>query len=139
MNVTIREANESDLPRLSKWIAEDSCPQHHGVDPRWWITNSFSEEKPMGTRSLAVETPGGVVFYLKLENVMRCYIQFPPDVERDKEVTALALKRAFLEISAGAKHLGYHEMIFDSQSQGLVNLFTKFGFKEAQDNFLVRL
>lgn len=139
MNISIRPTKESDLPRLSKWIAEDTCPQHRGVDPKWWTNETFGETKPMGTKCFAVELPGGVVYYLKLENVMRCYIQFPPDSERDPEMTKLALKYAFAHISAGARQLGYHEMIFESQSRGLVNLFTTFGFKEAKDNFLVRL
>jgi len=139
VKVNLRGVNESDIPRLSAWIAKDSCPQHHDVKPEWWAADSQTLAKPMGSKSIAVETVGGVVFYLKLENVMRCYIQFPPDVGNDKEITKLALKQAFYEISAGAKSLGYHEMIFDSQSKGLINLFGKFGFQEAKDQYSVRL
>jgi hypothetical protein len=79
------------------------------------------------------------VFYLKLENVMRAYIQFPPSEERDVVTTQLALKSAFMTIASGAKHIGYNEMIFESESRGLIDLFGKFGFKEVTNNFLVRL
>jgi hypothetical protein len=133
MIIRFREPNELDLPLISRWIDQDLCPQHNDVKPEWWMDNTE------GTKCFVVENENGVVFYLKLETMTRCYIQFPPDAERDKAATAIALKKAFLEISGGLKNIGHREMIFDSKSEGLINLFAKFGFKETKDNFLVRL
>jgi hypothetical protein len=139
MNVIIRRADETDEPRLSEWIAKDAHPQHRGVPASWWTTGTQTDDVPMGTQCFAVENAAGPIFYLKIENVMRCYIQFPPDVERDKEITSLALASAFKRFAAGAKQMGYTEIIFDSQSRGLVNLFTRLGFSEVRDNFSVRI
>lgn len=134
MNITFRDPSEVDRDQLSRWITQDCCPQHNDVAPEFWMP-----EAKEGTKCMAVEEDGKVLFYLKLENVMRCYIQFPPDAERDKFATSLALKKAFFTVAAGAKNLGYREIIFESKSDGLVNLFTKLHFTEAQNNFLVRL
>lgn len=139
MNVHFRKTDKSDMPRLSKWIAEDSCPQHQGVEPTWWMTDEEREKKALAPRCFAVENAAGPIFYIKLEHVMRCYIQFAPDMERDKEVTKLALAEAFKQVAAGGRALGYDEMIFESKSESLVNFFTAFHFKEVKDNFLVRL
>lgn len=141
MNIALRKTDKSDLPRLSEWIAKDSCPQHRGVEPTWWMTTEEEEKKSLASRCFVVEDfiTTKPLFYLKIEHVMRCFIQFPPDDERDPEVTKAALEKAFKMISSGGRTLGYTEMIFDSKSRGLINLFTSFGFTEAKDNFLVRL
>jgi hypothetical protein len=128
MQTTIRKAEEKDKARLSEWIAADKCPQHRGVNPEWWMDEGF-----------AVENASGPVFYLKFENVMRCYIQFAPDVDRDQEVTKLALKNAFYQVAVGAKQHGYKEIIYDSESPSLIGFMKQFGFKEATNNFLVRI
>jgi hypothetical protein len=137
MKIEYRDTNEVDLPQIQKWISEDSCPQHRGVDPEFWLPET--DERIVRSRCLAVTKEGKVVFYLKLENVMRCYIQFPPDAERDAETTKAGLRSAFLTIAGGAKRLGYNEMIFESESKGLINLFGEFGFEEVENNFLKRL
>lgn len=141
MQIEFREPDAVDRDQIAKWIAKDSCPQHHGVDPDFWLPEVDAEgNRTEGTKCLAVtDGKGQVMFYLKLENVMRCYIQFPPEEERSRE-TAAYLKGAFLTIAPGAKAHGYREIIFDSKSEGLINLFQKkFGFRAAEDNFLVRL
>jgi hypothetical protein len=139
MQIEFREPNEVDRDQIAKWIEKDSCPQHRGVLPDWWLPEKDEEGNPKeGAKCLAVMNgEGDVLFYLKLENVMRCYIQFPP--EPDRVETSVALKGAFLTIASGAKAHGYREMIFDSQSEGLIKLFSKFGFRPAENNFLVRL
>lgn len=139
MTLSLRHTSEADLPLLSNWIAKDSCPQHNGVDPKWWLPEIREDEHAIRSTCIAVTDATGVLFYIKLENVMRCYIQFPPDGERDPQRTKDGLKFAFLNVAAGAKKLGYNEMIFESKSEGLVNVFTKFGFKEVKDNFLTRI
>ncbi len=137
MRFEYRDTSELDLPEIQRWISADSCPKHSGVDPAFWLPET--NERTVRSKCIAVTNEGKVVFYLKLENVMRCLIQFPPDTERDVVTTQLALKSAFLTISGGAKHIGYNEMIFESESKGLVGLFGKLGFEEAKNNFLTRL
>lgn len=140
MNIDFREPNEADLPQISRWIAEDSCPQHHGVDPKFWLPEVDKDgNRVVGTESIAVTEDGKPVFYLRLENVMRCYIQFPPDAERDPLTTKIALKKAFLTVAAGAKANSYREIIFETKSEGLAGFFSKFNFAPVENNFLVRL
>jgi|SRR5580692_4085615 hypothetical protein len=131
------DTTEVHLPEIQRWIAQDSCEKHRGVSGDFWLPEI--DERLAKSRCLAVTHEGKVVFYLKLENVMRAYIQFPPESERDPELTKLALRTAFGDIAGGAKHIGYNEMIFESESQGLVGLFGKLGFKPADNNFRVRL
>jgi hypothetical protein len=140
MNIDFREPNEADLPQLSRWIREDSCPQHNDVAPEFWLPEvDKNGNRTVGTKCITVTADGEPVFYLKLENVMRCYIQFPPDADRDKLTTAIALKKAFLTVAAGAKANGYREMIFETKSDGLANFFSKFKFEPVEENYKVRL
>jgi hypothetical protein len=142
MQLEFREPNEVDRDQIAKWIEQDSCPQHHGVSPDFWLPEVDEQgNRTEGSKALAITNgQGKVLFYLRLENVMRCYIQFPPDAERDPVETSVGLKGAFMMVAAGAKSNGYREVIFDSKSPGLINLFSKkFGFVPAEDNFLVRL
>lgn len=137
MKIEFRDTNEVDLPLLSRWIKEDSCPQHNDVDPTFWLPET--DDTTVKSKCLTVMCDGEPVFYIKLENVMRAYIQFAPDAERDKLATSLGLKKAFMTVAAGAKSIGYREMIFESKSQSLIDLFKRFGFNEVTNNFLVRL
>lgn len=140
MNIQFRDTAESDIPQLTDWIARDACPQHK-VPVDFWVP-AFDEggtPKDKYTKYLTIYDEKGVIYYLKLENVMRAYIQFPPDGDRDKTRTSVALKHAFYNVAAGARKMGYKEIIFDSKAEGLINIFTKFGFKPAEDNFLVRI
>ena len=141
MKIEFRDTNSSDIPKLTDWIARDACPQHHEVTADFWVPslNEDGSPKDKYTKYLTVYDEEGVIYYLKLENVMRAYIQFPPDGERNPSRTSLALKHAFYNVAAGARKMGYKEIIFDSKSEGLINIFTKFGFKPAEDNFLVRI
>jgi hypothetical protein len=130
--IKFRDTNESDIPQLIEWSSKDSCPFHRDVDPKFWLPEEHA-------KCFAIEDEKGVVYYLRLENVMRCHIQFPPDDVRDKGRTALALKQAFVVVAAGAKKLGYKEFIFTSVSEGLIRLFKKFGFQKSENEFSARL
>lgn len=125
-----REPTEADLPRLEKDIAND--PYHQGLDPKYWLT-----QIPGGTKSIAVEDKDGVVFFLRLENVMRAYIQFSKDV--DPARTGEAVKECLAFVSAFGKKKGYTEIIFDSVSRVLIRFFKRLGFQEVKDNFQVKL
>ena len=137
MKIEFRDTNEVDLPLLSKWITMDSCPQHNGVDPSFWLPET--DDADVKSKCITVMCDGAPVFFIKLENVMRAYIQFAPEAERDKLATSLGLKKAFLTVAGGAKKIGYREMIFESRSSSLVDFFKRFSFKEVVNNFLVRL
>ena len=140
MKIEFRDTDSSDISQLTDWIARDACPQHN-VPADFWVPekNEDGTSKDKYTKYLTVYDEEGVIYYLKLENVMRAYIQFPPDGDRDKTRTSVALKHAFYNVAAGARKRGYKEMIFDSKSEGLISLFTKLGFKPSEDDFLVRL
>lgn len=137
MKFEYRDTNEVDLPEIQRWISLDSNEAHRGVDAEFWLPEEG--ERTVRSKCLAVMHEGKVVFYLKLENVMRALIQFPPDSERDPVLTSLALQTAFGDVSAGAKHIGFNEILFESESKGLIGLFGKLGFQEAKNQFLVRL
>ena len=54
----------------------------------FWLSEADSDgNRTVGTKSIAVTEGGHPVFFLRLENVVRCYIQFPPDAERDPLTT----------------------------------------------------
>jgi tRNA splicing endonuclease len=76
-----------------------------------------------GVKCLAVEDEKGVVFHLRVENVMRVYAQFPPEQEIDHDRLHKALHESFLFVASGAKRMGYREMIFDSVSQNIDRVF----------------
>jgi len=141
MNIQFRDTTKSDIPQLTEWIAQDACPQHNNVPADYWVPALDEDGSPKDkyVKYLTIYDEDGVIFYLRLENVMRAFIQFPPDSIRDKTRTSVGLKHAFYNVAAGAKKMGYKEIIFDSKADGLINIFTKFGFKPAEDNFLVRL
>lgn len=139
MSLNHREVTEQDKEQLEKWVAAD--PAHCGLlTADFWIpTRDADGNKTPGTKCFSVEDENGVAFYLRLDNVMRVYVQFPPDSERDSERIKKALEESFSTIAGNAHKLGYKEMIFNSVSKSLIRFFKKFGFKELQDTFQVEL
>lgn len=137
MNLNHRESNEQDREQLTKWI--DADPAHKDLFATDFWLPSEDPEKKKGTKCLAVEDENGVAFYIRLDNVMRAYVQFPPGEERDTERIKDALKNSFLFVASGAKRLGYKEMIFDSVSKPLIRFFKRMGFSELIDTFKVNL
>lgn len=137
MSLNHRESTEQDRETIKKWLAAD--PVHRDlVTADFWLPSSDAEEGK-GTKCITVEDEKGVAFFLRCENIMRVYVQFPPDEERDPERIKNALQRSFMFVAAGAKKLGYKSMIFDSVSKPLIQFFNKFGFKEFQNIFKVDL
>lgn len=139
MSLNHREVTEKDKEQLEKWVAAD--PDHSGLlTADFWIPPRDAEgNKIPGTKCMSVEDENGVAFYLRLDNVMRVYVQFPPDAERDSERIKKALEGSFLTIAGNAHKLGYKEMIFNSVSKSLIRFFRKFGFNELKDTFQVEL
>ena len=137
MNLNHRESSVTDLPKLQKWV--DADLQHKNVlPPEFWIPSENTDERK-GTKCLAIENDKGVMFFLRLENVMRVYVQFPPDGEYNPEEMKEALESSFRFIAPGAKKIGYKEMIFNSVSKSLIRFFRKFGFTELKDEYGVSL
>lgn len=126
-----RETNEEDRKQLTEWIA--ASPESHQVPTDFWV------DKEIGVKKFAIEDESGKVFHLRVENVMRVYVQFPPEGTVDPERTKAALTESFKTIAGNGIRLGYKEMIFDSTSKALIRFFRKFGFKKLDDTFGVRL
>ncbi|SRR5260370_28643810 len=137
MNLNHREATEQDRETIKKWL--DADPVHRDlVTADFWLP-SLNEDERKGTKCITVEDENGVAFFLRCENIMRVYVQFPPEEERDSERIKSALQRSFMFVAAGAKKLGYKSMIFDSVSKPLIRFFNKFGFKQFTDMYKVDL
>jgi hypothetical protein len=132
-------SSEQDLPQLKRWV--DADPAHKNViEPGFWIRPVSDGGVPEeGIQCLRVEDDKGAVFYLRMENAIRVYVQFPPEEEISKSRLSSALRRAMWFIGGGAKKAGYHEMMFDSKSPSLVAFFERLGFKILENNFRVRL
>lgn len=135
MNLTHRESNADDLKQLQKWTEADST--HKDLLPaEFWLPSIDAEgKKELGVKCLAVEGPSGVKFYLRMENVMRVYVQFPPEGEYDPEDMKQALETSFRFVASGAKKIGYKSMVFNSVSKSLIHFFSKFGFTEVKNTY----
>lgn len=132
-----REANEDDRKQLAEWIAVS--PESHQVSTDFWINKEVDPTKKSNVKTLAIEDENGKVFHLRIENVMRVYVQFPPEGSIDPERMKAALTGSFKTIAGNGIRLGYKEMVFDSVSKPLIRFFRKFGFKKLDDTFGVRL
>lgn len=132
-------SSEQDLPQLKRWV--DADPAHKDtVNPSFWIHPVDEDGEPEGgIKCLRVEDDQGAVFYLRMENALRVYVQFPPEEEVSKSRLASALRRAMWFIGGGAKKAGYQEMIFDSKSPHLIAFFERLGFKVLENTYRVRL
>lgn len=137
MNLNHRDSNEKDREQIARWTAADEA--HQGLIPAEFWLPAEDPEARKGTKCLAVEDENGVIFYLRLDNVMRVYVQFPPEGEIDRERIGLALKTSFGFIASGAKRIGYKEMIFDSVSKPLISFFKLLGFSDLLNTFKVNL
>lgn len=130
--LTYHNTQPEELDRLKQWVASD--PYHKDLlKGEFWIPKPGEK----GIKYLTVSDENGIVFNLKLVNAMRVYVQFSPESQPDRIKNALT--EAFGFISAGAKRLGYHEMLFDSIARPLIRFFSKFGFKPIQDTYSVKL
>lgn len=137
MTLQYRESNEQDLEQIRSCVAEDSSKTN--TTPEFFLPARDENGKNIpGIKCIAVEDKHGVVFYLRLEQVMRVHVAFVPknDYYRIRE----ALKEAFIFIGSGAKKIGYHEMIFDSVSKLLVRFCQKFlGFSDQPNTLSTKL
>lgn len=133
------ETTQSDLPQCARWVELD--PAHKGaIKGDFWLPPVDEKgDRIPGVKCVRVEDNTGAVFYLRLENVVRVYIQFPPVPEVSQSRVASALRRMFFSLSKGAKKSGYHEAIFDSKSKDLISFFKHFGFEDLKDTFQVKL
>jgi hypothetical protein len=132
-------SSEQDRPQLKRWIDADSTHKDN-TEPGFWIRPADENGNPEeGIKCLRVEDDKGAVFYLRMENALRVYVQFPPEEEVSKSRLASALRRALWFIGGGAKKAGYQEMLFDSKSPSLTAFFNRLGFKVLEDNYRIKL
>lgn len=134
--ISHREVSEQDREHLEKWIASDEAHRDK-VTAEFWL--QAPENEKQGTKRLVVEDENGKLFHLRIDNVMRVYVQFPPNEEIDPERLKAALQWSFKTIAGNGKRLGYREMIFDSVSKPLIRFFKKFGFTKLDDTFGAQL
>jgi len=128
---------EADLPQLTEWVSKDEYHKDM-LKPDHFLPKPDKEGKlEKGIIYLKVEDEAGVVFYLRLSNVMRAEIQFSPNAEPER--VRRGLKEAFSAVSLKAKTMGYKEMLFDSVSQHLIVFFSRLGFKPVKDHYKVSL
>ncbi|MDE2106153.1 MAG: hypothetical protein KGL39_53515 [Patescibacteria group bacterium] len=126
-----------DLPRLTEWVSQDPFHREHLTAKHWVPVLDSKGESEKGVRHLAVCDEEGVIFYLRMTNVMRVEVQFPP--AGDEKRVAKGLREAFSLVSMKAKEMGYREMLFDSISKPLVAFFSKLGFKYLENHYKVGL
>lgn len=132
------DSSEQDLEILKQWI--DADPAHKDViDPEFWIRPTEDGKPEAGVKCLRVEDDNGTVFYLRLENALRVYIQFPPDEEVSKTRVASALRRMIWFVGGGAKKAGYHEAIFDSKSEKLISFLKKLNIDKVENTYQIKL
>lgn len=133
------DSSAQDMPQLEKWVAADMV--HNGtIEPSFWVRPLDENGQPEnGIKCFKVEDDNGAVFYVRLENTLRVYIQFPPEEEVSKSRVASALRRMFWFVGGGSKKAGYQEAFFDSTSPQLVTFFKALGFKVLENTYRVKL
>lgn len=137
--LTYRHPTIDDIPRLNAWIAQD--PDHlRKCDGSFFVLAPDKDGNvPKGMQCIEVMDEEGTVFFLKFTNALIVDTQFAPEAQVSKERVSAALKSAFALFSVNSKKLGYHAMLFESVSAGLIQFFEKFGFKRLFDFFKVEL
>jgi hypothetical protein len=125
--IKYRNTAVSDLPQIKNWIDQD--PDHkERCTPEYWLPG---EEK---IRQFVIQDEIGDVFYCRAENVLRLHIQFAPN---QKLRTARAIAEFTPMIAAGAKHLKYKQLIFESIFEPLISFLEKRGFhRSANENVM---
>ena len=128
-------SEEVDLEQLKKWVEQDPFHRHSLTANHWLPAFDETGQPEKGVQHLAVCDEKGVVFYLRMSNVMRVEVQFPP--AGDEERVKKGLREAFSAVYVMAKKRGYKEMMFDSVSQHLIRFFSKLGFNPVKDHYKV--
>ena len=129
------ETNEQDIDQIQKWTKAD-CVHKGVIAPSFWIPPVDADgHRVPGIKCLKVEDEVGCVFYMRFENAVRVYVQFPPEAEVEKSRLGSALRRMFFFLGGGLKKTGYHEAIFDSQSDHLVEFMKSLGIESLKDTY----
>lgn len=130
---------EADLETLNRWVTLDPAHKDDTTGAFWLVPLDKDGKQLPGIICLKVEDDNGAVFYLKFENAVRVYAQFPPESEVNQLRVSKALRHAFFFLGSGLKRKGYYEMFFDSMSGSLIDFFKKLHFEEVKNFFKVRL
>lgn len=125
--IKYRLLTEADRKPLTDWIAADIYHKNN-CTPDFWL------ECPENVQNFAVEAEDGTTFYVRAENAMRLYIQFPPN-------GGLKLARAMDEfaktVPLHAK--SYTQLIFNTMSKSLARFFVKRGAKPSPNEYVTEL
>lgn len=133
------DVTQDDQIETMKWVEAD--PAHKDViKGDFWAQPIDEKGKPiLGIKCIKVQDDSGTVFYLRLEQALRVYIQFPPEQEVYKSRVAFALRRMIHFIGERAKIEGYQEAVFNSKSEHLIAFLDKLGIKKLEDTFQIKL
>jgi hypothetical protein len=130
-----RPTEEKDREILEKNIASDK--EHSKTSSvSFWLPPSDTKTQHKGVKYLAVEDKDGVIGHLVLENCVRIHAQFLPSDQIDR--TRVATAEVMTQIQHWAKDL-YKEIIFESESPGLIWFLRKFGFRRSKNEIKCRL
>jgi hypothetical protein len=122
-----RKTVPQDAPQIAAWIEADE--NHRGLEAaETWVTPQEHTFRYM------VEDESGPLFCVIGENVLRLSIQFAPNQKRRM---ARAVDEFSKVMAAGAKKMGYKELIFESVFYPLVRFLHRRGFrKSSEENIL---
>lgn len=122
-NITIRRfLRQTDEAKLKEWLAAD--PVHTAR-----YGDRFTTDE--GIELYTVEADGEPVFFLRLSRVLRVEMQFPPKKTSLKIKIARCLRKGLYVLAASAKHNGFAEMVFETDSEKLRNYCKGLGFAES--------
>lgn len=133
--MTHRETEISDEPLLKELMAKD--PAHRDVSPTFFIEKTADGTKTLGVKCLVVGNAKGPLFFLRLENVIRVYMQVAEGQEPGD--LKAAMKETLQMVHGNGRRLGYKALIFDSVSRPLIWFFSRLGFKKFPDIYKLDL
>jgi hypothetical protein len=130
-----RATRETDREQLEAMIAADD--DHRGrCKADFWLPKKTEDDsnktKNGATLCLAFEDDKGVVFFLRLEKILRVHTQFGTDKIR----TARALIELNGWLDREARQYGYIQVIWDSVSASLIKFAEKFGYHRSPNEIV---
>lgn len=111
-----------DGSKLADWISKDTVHRARYGD------NFDSDE---GVELYVATADGQDILFLRLSRVVRIEVQFPPKEEAGRIKVARALRKGLYRIAAMFKHSGFSEIVFESDSNNLVNYMKGLGFVQS--------
>jgi hypothetical protein len=133
--IKCRPIKASDGELLEKFLLADG--EHSKTsDISFWLPPSDCQVKHKGVDYLAVEDEKGVIFFIRLENILRMHCQFAPETEIARTRPAVAEFAKLIQRQARDQ---YKQLIFESVSLSLIWFLRKFGFRRSKNEVVCDL